>query len=306
MHRLRGWHLVAIAAALTVIAAAGLFYFLKRGPEPKEMLGRLPGGNAAIVRVDFAALRGAGLLEALAGGKADQEPEYKTFVDKTRFDYARDLDAAWISFHQDGTFMLLAGRFDWARLEAYAKEQGGGCFNGLCRMQGSKPERKISYFLVRGGVLALAVSADGWAASRMNEARPLAAGVEPSRDPVWVWLPRERLARADSFPAGTVQFARALEGAENVTLTAGASAGGAFQVRLDALCRDESQAQVVESALTKLTGVLREMIAKEGLAPKPEDFAGVLIKGTFTRAGRRVEGKWPVEQAFVNALTGKP
>src|SRR6185369_3124813 len=124
---------------------------------------------AAVLSIDFAALRQGGIFEMLSGPLVQEEPEYKTFVEKTAFDYRRDLDQAFISFHSTGVYFLVRGRFDWKRLETYAREQGGGCLNSLCRMPGSQPERKISFFQLQSNLLALAVSPNESAASRMNE-----------------------------------------------------------------------------------------------------------------------------------------
>src|SRR5438874_7891716 len=123
-------------------------------------LARLPSENAAVLSIDFAALRRGGVFDLLSGPVVAEEPEYKTFVEKTGFNYRRDLDHAFISFPSGGVYFLVSGRFDWKRLEAYAREQGGGCSSGLCRMPGSQPTRKISFFPLRSNLLAMAVSPD--------------------------------------------------------------------------------------------------------------------------------------------------
>src|SRR5205809_5100304 len=133
--------LVEFAAAETVV--------LLKTSDSTPVLSRLLSENAAVLSIDFAALRNGGVFELLSGPVVEEEPEYKTFVEKTGFDYRRDLDHAYISFPSDGVYFLAQGRFDWKRLEAYAREQGGGCSSGLCRMPGSQPSRKISFFMVR-------------------------------------------------------------------------------------------------------------------------------------------------------------
>src|SRR5690242_2018902 len=125
---------------LIVATAAATFVLLKTRDLTPE-LPRLPSGDAAVLSIDFAALRAGGLFDLLSGSMVAEEPEYKTFVERTGFDYRRDLDHAYLAFPSDGVFFLVRGRFDWKRLEAYAREQGGGCSNGLCRMPGSLPAR---------------------------------------------------------------------------------------------------------------------------------------------------------------------
>src|SRR6266516_4907790 len=150
--------LIVFAASVVVGAIAMYVYLRTRTLSPEAALARLPSHNAAVLSIDFSALRRGGIFEMLSGPVVEEEPEYKTFVEKTAFDYRRDLDHAFISFHSSGVYFLIRGRFDWKRLEEYAREQGGGCSNGLCRMPGSVPERKISFFPLNASVMAMAVS----------------------------------------------------------------------------------------------------------------------------------------------------
>src|SRR6185436_20824826 len=119
------------------------------------------------------------------------------FVRKTNFDYRRDLDSALVSFAPTGKYMLVRGRFDWKSLHAYAKEQGGSCVNAFCRMQGSAPERQISYFRVQSDLMGLAVSPDDYAARRLGES-PSAPATEIPGDPIWLSIPASLLRSGDS------------------------------------------------------------------------------------------------------------
>src|SRR5436309_5688835 len=175
----------AFAAALCMI---GIVVYLRSGDlaSPQSILARLPSDNAAVLAIDFASLRRGGVFELLSGPVVEEEPEYKTFVGKTGFDCRRDLDHAFISFHPSGVYFLVRGRFDWKRLEAYAREQGGGCSSGLCRMPGSAPERKISFFPLKSNLMAMAVSTDESAAARMSEKARNARPIALLQQPVWL------------------------------------------------------------------------------------------------------------------------
>src|SRR5258707_15435887 len=82
-----------------VLCAIGIVAYRKARDLPLEsVLARLPSGGAAVLSIDFAALRQGGILDLLAGPVVEEEPEYKTFVENTGFDYRRDLDHAFISF----------------------------------------------------------------------------------------------------------------------------------------------------------------------------------------------------------------
>src|SRR6266403_500439 len=187
--------LIGSVLAILVCAIGAVIYLKMRNLSPEAALARLPSDNAAVLSIDFSALRRGGIFEMLSGPVVDEEPEYKTFVEKTAFDYRRDLDQAFISFHSTGVYFLVRGRFDWKRLETYAREQGGGCSNSLCRMPGSVPERKISFFPIHSNWMAMAVSSDESAATRLSapakDARPVAMLLQP----VWLSLPSATLKK---------------------------------------------------------------------------------------------------------------
>ena len=143
--------------------------------EPARLLSRFPVENAAVFSADFTLLREAGLLSE---SKAAVEPDYRKFVDATGFDYKRDLDFVVASFSTSGNYYIARGRFNWPKLRAYAAQQGGGCYQDLCRMPGSTPERRISFLPLRSDAIAVAVSTYDLAASRLvNAGAPVAANL---------------------------------------------------------------------------------------------------------------------------------
>jgi hypothetical protein len=143
-NRWRGW---TVIGALLLICAGAIWFadrHRSRAVASREaLLARLPRKDSLVISIDFAALRRAGLMDLLSSSKTPEEPEYKTFVRNTDFDYKQDLDLALASFGPTGKYFLLVGHFDWNKLYAYARSQGGECANGRCQMGGSTPERKI-------------------------------------------------------------------------------------------------------------------------------------------------------------------
>src|SRR5947209_3544471 len=122
--RFRIWHAVVIV----ILCAGGLFFWRARIKyDAQGMLACLPPDNATHLYVSVAALRQSGVLAMLAGSKADEEPDYKKFVEQTGFDYRTDLDAVAAAFLNGGTYYTIRGRFDWKKLSAYAKSQQGDC-----------------------------------------------------------------------------------------------------------------------------------------------------------------------------------
>jgi hypothetical protein len=260
----------------------------------------LPRGEALIVYVDFDALRRAGFLQLLYGTKVGAEPEYESFVRKTKFDYRKDLDAALVSFAPDGKYLLLKGRFDWKSLSAYVNSENGKCYNLLCRMAGSAPERNISFFPVQSGLMALAVSTDDGAALRMNAAAP-GPDEELPDAPVWLSIPPSILKSSANLPVGARMFARGMERAESLTLGF-APQGGRITARLNVQCRNPQDASDIAAQLTSATILLQELIAREHQRPNPADLSGVLAAGSFHGEGRRVVGYWPIAQEFVQSV----
>jgi hypothetical protein len=150
--------------------------------------------------------------------------------------------------------------------------------------------------------MALAVSSDASAALRLAAPAPGTPAVPPA-SPVWLSVPVATLRSGDTLPAGTRMFAHSLAEAESVTLAFGPD-GRHMAAKLDVLCRNEIDAADAALELTRVTSVLRQMIARENQNPNPADLSGVLAAGSFTSGGKRVYGYWPIERSFVENLFG--
>jgi len=299
----RAWPVLAGVAALVAAIAGGVFWRLNPPIPTAALMKRLPVRDALILYIDFDALRRGGIVQMLDSSKTGEDPDYQSFVEKTRFDYRRDLDSALVSFAPAGKYMLVRGRFDWKSLESYAREKGGNCVDGFCRMQGSAPERQISFFLVRPNLLGLAVSPDDYAARRLRES-PTGPNPEISSDPMWLSIPPSFFRTSDSLPSGTRMFVRGMDQAESVMLTF-SSQGNRLAAHLDVRCHDEHAAAEIAAQLSSTTTRLREMIQREHQKPNPADLSGVLTSGSFRTEGARVIGEWPLERSFLeNILNG--
>lgn len=292
---------------LLAAACAGLIGLLARHRESRrssaEWLARLPPGEAVLLYLEFGALRRAGLLELLDLARLEQEADYRAFVQDSGFDPRQDLDAVLLAFHPQGNFFLLRGRFDWRSLNQFVSRLGGDCYNSFCRVAGSRPERRISYFPLRPDVMALAVSPDEWAAARLQRRWRAVEPAGAPAYPVWARIPPQVLAKAENLPPGTRLFAKALSAAEGVLFSA-APAGDHMQLHLEVTCRSAPEAATLLAQLRRLTETLREMIAREKQQPNPRDLSGVLTAGVFEQAGRRVQGRWPLGRPFLESLAG--
>ena len=216
---IKPWQFLALAAAGV---AALVFALMWLHPRPisqdADMVALLPK-NETILYANVALLRQAGLPDLFA--TPAEEPEYRQFVSETHFDYAKDIDALAVGIGKREYFFVVRGRFDWPRLEGYAKAHGGACRRDSCSSPTSKPGRWSSFFPIQADVLALAVSSDRNAASilrpkgRITPARHTVAGgvgrciaCTACRDP-------------NAFPAPIEIFAAPLAQARHVLLSVG-------------------------------------------------------------------------------------
>lgn len=263
----------------------------------RGLLGHLPNEPNAVLSADFAALRHAGLLTPQ---NATLEPEYKAFLDGTGFDYRRDLDLLVASFGAGGNYFIARGRFDWPKLRNYAAKQGGSCYDQLCRLQGSTPERRISFLPLSKNVMALAVSTDDLAAARLTKQTQSLSVALPVA-PVWMSIPGSALKNPASLPEGLRVSLSGLMETDRVLLTAGPGLRG-IEAHLEATCRTLDAARTLESQLRSAAAILKEAIA-QNKAKSDDTLAGLLSKGSFDRNATRVTGRWQIDPVLIQGLT---
>jgi hypothetical protein len=288
---------IVVACAASI---GGVFWYRSRALSPAAMWKRLPAGDAVVFYIDFEALRQGGFLQLFENAKTPEEPDYQRFVEKTSFNYKKDLDSVMAAFGPTGRFILAKGRFDWKSLRSYTESQQGQCYNSMCRMTGSTPDRRISFIPIQSGLMALAVSTDATAAMRLSSSASVPDPQLPDA-PLWASLPPRLLMSADNLPDGTRPFARAVAQAESVTL-AFAPEGKRFALKLTVACRSDQDAYDAATQLTRVTDLLRRMIVLEKAAPNPGDLSGILVSGTFRNSGSKAYGTWPIERVFVENL----
>jgi hypothetical protein len=283
-------------------AAVSLIYWRRasRPPSAADLVELLPPDPAAHVYLDVGLLRGSGLLDLLAGSKATEEADYRRFVDLTGFDYRTDLDAAAAAILHGDIYMVLRGRFDWKRLSGYARAQGGDCRNNVCSMPASRPDRHISFYPVKSGILALAVSADE-RGTDMIGARQWTNPPHLPPEPVWVSAPPYMFAGGEGWPAGTHSFLAPLAQAQEVVFALGPR-DQRLQLRMEVVCASPEAAAQLAGQLTSVTALLKKMIERQHMTPNPRDLSGVLVSGSFHQQDRTVAGTWPIERGFVEAL----
>jgi len=284
-------------------AAFGVWFWLQHQQQASlpALLTHLPGHNAAMGYASVDALRQSGLLQADASPTA-REPEYEAFIRKSGFNWERDLDSITWSFTPDARFFFVSGRFDWVRLRAFVKQEGGECRDEFCSIVGSQPDRQISFFPWRSHVMALAVSEDRYAADRLRlEYRH---GFVPPEAPFWLHLTGTALKNADPGAPGLRGFLRLLEQTQQATLYLSPQPD-AFSLELRALCADDARAAELRRDFTKLTEWLNTLLKVEKQEPGETELAAILSTGKFASNGKTLEGSWPVSRKFLASLVAE-
>jgi hypothetical protein len=207
-----------------------------------------------------------------------------------------------VAFAPKGKFMLLRGRFDWKSLKNYVLANDGRCNNSFCKLAGSSPEKRISFFPMQSNLMAMAVSDDDVAALRMNtvDAREDA---EIPNAPLWLSIPPSVVKSGQNLPAGTQMFARSLERAQAVTLAL-VPEEDHFAAKLNVRCASDAAAVALAADLNKTTGLLRDLIEREHQKANPADLSGFLTSGAFRSEGSRVAGYWKITRALIENLLG--
>jgi hypothetical protein len=269
-----------------------------------EMLKRLPSADAVVVSINFAQLRQSGIFDELVGSKVLEEADYQNFVRDSGFDYKRDLDGVMASFTNAGNYFVVHGRFDWKRMQAYAKQAGGGCYNDLCHMPGSAPERHISFVPLSKDVMGLAVSGSDSSASELAQPASGARAIGVPAQPIWVSMPGSALKRnAKMLPGGNL-VGSVLGSVNEIMLTIGAQQGNSFAARMEAQCATPQDAANLNGQLQALTGLLKGAMQREKRKPNAKDLTGVLTAGQFHATDKIVFGEWTLQKSFLDNLAG--
>ena len=298
--RLQPWHL---AVAIIVLCGAILAFArwrTERQFDSLALIEALPPDQATHLFISVSALRQSGILDTLAGSKAQEEPDYRRFVEQTGFDYRTDLDSVAAAFFHGGSYFTARGHFDWKKLDAYAKAQGGDCRNGLCTLPGSQPDRNISFVPLSSNVIALAVTGEQRGVNMIGPNQWKTAPQLPP-EPVWISAPSFAFSDPKGLPAGAQAFLSPLAQAEHVVFAIGPD-GQRLHIRLEVSCATQESAAALAQKMTSTTDLLKKMLAREKMTPNSNDLSGLLVAGTFEQQGKRVTGTWPLERGFLESL----
>ncbi|MGA7415313.1 MAG: hypothetical protein WBW33_32875 [Bryobacteraceae bacterium] len=309
--QLKPWQYLTVVILIACGAVAALYYYRKVTTEtPGQMVSILPRQDASVFYVNVGAIRDSGLLSDVSGPRVTEEPEYKDFVAQTNFDYQSDLDQLAGATTGAETYLLLAGRFDWKKLNQYARSHGGRCLQGVCSLPASRPNHWISFMPLRSNLMGLAISDNQRAVYSIGKIGTVTE-VSVPKDPVWIMIPHVVLAKSHTLPPIAAALAGAMGNATTLTLSLAnpsAQTGiagldqAAFLVRMEARFDSDTKAVDMESQLVRSTNLVKTMVETRQAPAGPTDLASILMRGTFQNASGLVTGSWPVSREFVNSL----
>jgi hypothetical protein len=299
--RLKPWQKAALSLVLLTAAVALAWWRISSTFDAPRMIAALPSEHAVVFYADVAALRRAGILDLLAGSKSAEDADYRKFVADAGFDYRTDLDAVAAAFVDHGSYLTVRGRFQWTRLRAYAKAQGGDCHDSLCNMPGNSPGRQISFVELQPDILALAVAADPAEVTRITTAQrtPLIA-LAP--EPLWITAPSSELTKPGALSPALLSLIGPVAHAERVTLALGPRDQNA-QLRLSIHCKSPNDASAITRDLSSAMNALNTRGGPHAArAADQPDWVALLRLGTVSAKGSEVTGIWPLDRAFLSGL----
>ena len=264
------------------------------------LLAHMPDSEGSNVFLDINALRISGLLETIAGKRAEEEPEYQAFVRETGFDYRDDLDAVVAHFTIDFQLFLLRGRFSWQQIGGHMRASGGQCLNGVCWMQLSRG-RYLSAFPMASNVLALGT---GSYKNVVYSALPVRTRPVPKlpNDPLWVEFSEEFLQNPSRLPEGTRAFVTAVKGARSVFLSVSPSQERGLEAHLQATFRSAAEAAACRTKLEQSTSMLQKFFDLDRQKADPGELSSALVAGKFAQDQSTVQGHWPLGRALFDRV----
>lgn len=157
-----------------VLLSAAVFWGYQRwggarGAPREELLALLPSDVSAVIFLDLEELRRAPLMAKLYewAPKPESDADYAQFLKDTGFDYERDLHRIAFATKKKGQdsviFAIADGKFDRAKISAYASQFGSVAKNGgheIYSVPSSGTGKKISFVFLKNDRIALTGDTD--------------------------------------------------------------------------------------------------------------------------------------------------
>ena len=302
--RLRPW-ILALAMLGCCALVLSLLEWRRRAADfsNETLLAHMPDNEGSNVFLDINALRISGLLDNIAGKRAEEEPEYQAFTRETGFDYRDDLDAVVAHFNVDSQLFLLRGRFSWQQISRHMRASGGDCLNGVCWMQLSRG-RYLSALPMASNVLALGT---GTYKNVVYSVLPVRTQPIPKlpQDPLWAELSEEFLRNPRRLPEGTRAFLTAVKDARSVFLSVSPSQERGLEAHMRATFKSSEEAAACRTRLEQATSMLQKFFDLDRQKATSGELSSALVAGKFAQDQSTVQGNWPLGRGlFEQVVSG--
>src|SRR6266478_1135379 len=171
-HSMKKLHWILVLAG--VLLSAAVFWGYQRwgatrSAPREELLALLPSDASAVIFLDLEELRRAPFMAKLYewAPKPESDADYAQFLKDTGFDYERDLHRIAFATKKKGQdsviFAIADGKFDRAKISAYASRSGSVAKNGeyeVYSVSATGAAKKISFVFLKNDRIALTDDAD--------------------------------------------------------------------------------------------------------------------------------------------------
>src|SRR5437879_3385818 len=164
------WTLVLAGVLLSAAVFCGYQRWgATKGAPREELLALLPSDASAVIFLDLEELRRAPFMAKLYewAPKPESDADYAQFLKDTGFDYERDLHRIAFATKKKGQdsviFAIADGKFDRAKISAYASRSGSVAKNGeyeVYSVPATGAAKKISFVFLKNDRIALTDDAD--------------------------------------------------------------------------------------------------------------------------------------------------
>ena len=300
--RLRPWFLALIMLG-ACSAILGLLEWQRRTRDISDaaLLARLPDKEGSSAYLNVQALRQSGLLDAIAGNRAEEEADYQAFVRFTGFDYRDDLDAVLAHFSPDFSLFLMRGRFSWEQIGTFMRAHDARCLNGVCSMRFSRGGF-LSAMPLAPDIIAFGIGGHRtvvYSALQIRETRK-----QPPPEPFWIEFSEGFLKSGARLPEGTRAFASAVAGARSVFVSVSPN-GANLEAMMRATFSTADEATTHRVLLEENTSLLQKFFDRDKQKPGQGDIGAMLVSGRFEQQQGNVIGRWPLDRnLFRRVLEG--
>ncbi len=293
---------VAVGAMLSIAAAISIVGWRSaRNLDAAHLAGVLPKQGVQVY-LDFAALRAAGLLNALKCRVVGPAEETRIPESSSRI---RDSIIVRTSTRRPSRLsMAICMRLCLDRLSGRSSRpmlshKGASVATRSAKCRRAALENSFRIILYAAGFSRLRFRPTNTV--RIKLASNRTSTLSAPRGPIEISANGFSFDKLSGLPPGAESFLSPISRAAHVVFFV-APSGDKIELNLDAESASPEAASELAKQLTSTTTLLRNMLVRDKMRPRPDDLSGVLVGGEFEAHDKRTTGKWPLDRGFIESL----